>query len=434
MRSNEDSEEETPDTLSRRDFLRHSVRTGAMAGLSIPLLSANAALADPLRPAKPKEPQIKQRNRLGSTGLVVPDISFGSWALKGDDSIVRHALDRGVTHFDTARDYGKGEAELSLGRALKGDRPRVTIATKYAVRAHEDADDMMANLEKSLRRLQTDYVDIFINHAVNDLERARNPEWLKFTARAKEQGKMRACGFSGHAGNLAECIDVALDERLVDCILVAHNYASMPGFWEMGLRLKDRFTGGFDFVAYQSEIPRLLAKAKKKGVGTLVMKTRRGARYNDLSRFQQDGASFEQAAFRWVLSDPNVDGLVVTMGSHEAVDRFVAASGWRPPSTADTRRLLEYERVNEGQLCQQGCGDCASACPAGVDIAEVLRTRMYDVDYREPELARAEYARLERSASACLACVDQACQAACPSGLDLPSMTREAHARLGSQV
>ncbi len=408
--------------LSRREFLVRS----AWMGLAVPLLPARAGAA-----TDDDRPRIRRRSPLGRTGMEVPDISFGTFSLDGDEDRVRHALDLGVTHFDTARDYTNGESERTLGRALAGSRDRVTITTKAVLGADASADEMMSHLEGSLSRLNTDYVDVFMNHAVNDVERVRNPAWVEFTTRAKEQGKIRACGFSGHAGKLAECIDAALDEDLADVLLLAYNYASMPGYWERALRFKDRFTGGFDFVAYQSEMPRLLAKARAKGVGTLVMKTRRGARYNDLESFQRDGATYEQAAFRWVLSDPNVDGLVVTMNSREEIERFVAASGWKEPTAADTLDLLRYEAANAGQLCQQGCGACVGACPAGVAIGEVLRTRMYALDYHEPEIARQEYARIGGAASACLGCADRPCQSACPGALDIPSLTRETHRLLG---
>jgi hypothetical protein len=66
-----------------------------------------------------------------------------------------------------------------------------------------------------------------------------------------------------------------------------------------------------------------------------------------------------------------------------------------------------------------------------VAIAEVLRTRMYDVDYGDPALAREDYARLGDGASACLRCAHQACLGACPYGLPIPELTVDAASRLG---
>ena len=104
-----------------------------------------------------------------------PSLGFGAWAVGGgpgwgtpDDesdrlSAVARALERGVTFFDTAPTYGDGASESLLGRALRHERARVAIATKVGPR-----DDPRASLEASLRRLQTDYVDLVQLHETGD--------------------------------------------------------------------------------------------------------------------------------------------------------------------------------------------------------------------------------------------------------------------------
>ncbi len=89
----------------------------------------------------------------------------------------------------------------------------------------------MATLEGSLRRLRTDYVDIYFNQAVNDVQRLKNPEWAACVAQAKRQGKIRATGISGHAGNLIACLDYALQAGSVDVILTAYNFGQDPKFY-----------------------------------------------------------------------------------------------------------------------------------------------------------------------------------------------------------
>jgi predicted aldo/keto reductase-like oxidoreductase len=143
--------------------------------------------------------------------------------------------------------------------------------------------------------------------------------------------------------------------------------------------------------------------------------------------FESGGATFAQAAFRWVLSGGYVDSLVVTMTDRRQVDEYLGASGWVPPSRADVRLLARYEAKNGATQCRYGCGDCASACPQGVPISDVLRTRMYAEDYGDLPLARSEYAALGAGAAACLTCAHRACTAACPHGLDIPTLTTRAH-------
>jgi predicted aldo/keto reductase-like oxidoreductase len=398
--------------FDRREFLRRSALAGA--GVGILPLAAGAALAAqaPLR--------IRREPTLGRTGLRVSDIGFGSFALDGDVLLVRHALERGIRYFDTAESYQDGRSEQTLGKALAGQRDQVVLATKTSAAANASRDSLMRSLEASLRRLRTDRVDLYFNHAVNDLARLQNPEWPEFVSRAKAAGKLRASGMSGHGGRLIECLEYALEQALVDVVLVGYNFGQDPSFMQ-------RFTRDLDFVAVQPELPRVLRKARANGVGVIAMKTLRGAKLNDMRPFEAGGATFAQAAFRWVLSSGNVDSLVVSMSGRGQVDEYVAASGWEPPARAELDLLERYEARNGSAQCRYGCNACESACPVGVPIADVLRARMYAEDYGQLAQARGTYAALGSAASACLSCAHRACTGACPHGLDIPQLTARAH-------
>ncbi|HVN29125.1 MAG TPA: hypothetical protein VMT64_11590, partial [Candidatus Binataceae bacterium] len=178
-----------------------------------------------------------------------------------------------------------------------------------------------------------------------------------------------------------------------------------------------QFTHNFDFVAIQKDLPRVIKKAKAKGVGVIAMKTLRGARLNDMRPYEKDGATFSQAAFRWVLANQDVDALIVTMTSNAQVDEYLGASGARAVAAADIPLLQRYEFINSQSQCRNGCGICESACPYGVEIGEVLRTRMYAVDYGDLRFAREEYALLGKGAEACLTCAAKPCATACVYGL-----------------
>ncbi len=106
-----------------------------------------------------------------------------------------------------------------------------------------------------------------------------------------------------------------------------------------------------------------------------------------------------------------------------------------PPEEIDdevVRRLLaRYEERNARSQCHTACGGCQSACPEGVPIADVLRTRMYAEDYGDADFARREYALLEGSAAACASCSHQACASSCPFGIPIPELTRPLHGWLG---
>lgn len=394
--------------VDRREFLRF----GAAAALGI---GASGAGAQPA-------PGIQRYARLGRTGLQVSDISFGS-ASMSDPALVRHALSRGINYFDTAESYRWGSSEEAIGVALKGRRNDVLIASKTKAGSGDSKTEMMTALEKSLKRLQTDRVDVYFNHAVNDVARVQNPQWREFTELAKRQGKIRFSGVSGHGSSLVNCLDHVIDHDLADVILVAYNFAQDPGFY-------DKLRHTFHWAAIQPDLPRVLDKASKKDIGVIAMKTLMGARLNDMRAFEQPGATFSQAAFRWVLSSPRVDALVVSMNTVAEIDEYVAASGTARISGTDLELLERYALRQSGRYCQSACNDCAGSCPSNVAIAEVLRTRMYDVDYGDALLARTEYAALGKPADVCLSCTTQSCLKACSKGIPIAEYTRDAAARL----
>jgi hypothetical protein len=395
--------------LDRRELLRRSLALG--------LAPALLPLAGRAQPGASENPRVRRRVALGKTGLELPDIGFGSSSLSRDPQLVKYAFALGITYFDTAESYQDGASEETIGRAFKNQRDRVLFASKQSAGAHTKRAEMFEKLEGSLRRLRTDHIDVYFNHAVNDPARLRNDEWREFVSRAKQQGKIRFSGMSGHGGRLVECLDLALEQKLVDVVLVAFNFGQDPAFHQ-------RFTGSLDFVARQPDLPRVLAKARAQGVGVIAMKTLRGARLNDMRPYEGAGATFAQAAFRWIFSTGLADALVVTMKSPMHINEYLGASGWTGLHPADAGLLRRYARRTERTQCRYGCGDCASACPAGVSIPDALRARMYAFDYEEPGLAREALAEAG-GAAACLSCDGAPCASACPHGVAIPELTRE---------
>lgn len=402
--------------IGRREFLKR----GVLAGVGVSILPLAGAAAASVEAAA----SVHRYATLGRTGLKISDISFGSSRLTaGKEDLVRHAFDCGINYFDSAETYTGGESETTIGNALKGKRDKVYLTSKTITRGDQSRETMMIALEGSLRRLQTDHVDVYFNHAVNDLARLKNPEWHEFVLKARDQGKLRFSGMSGHAGNLAECMDYAIDSGQYDVILCAYNFGQAPSFYQ-------RFTRNLDIIARQPELPRLVEKARRHGVGIVVMKTLMGARLNDMRPYEYGGATFSQAAFRWVLSNPNVDALVVSMTSRQLIDEYLGASGARAASAEDLMLLNRYVSLNGDSQCRPACNVCADACPYGVPIADVMRTRMYARDYGDLRLARSEYGMLSANAAACLNCDAKPCAGACPYGIATEVLLAPTHRML----
>ena len=400
-----------PVEIRRRDLLG----AGALGAASL-LVPGSAG-------ASASEPRVRRYVPLGKTGLEISDISFGSSRMR-DPKAVRHAYERGVNYFDSAEGYKGGDSETAIGEALHDVRDKVFITSKTKGGADDTRQVLMEALEGSLKRLRTDHVDVYFNHAVNDTARVANPEWAEFTELAKKQGKIRFRGLSGHAGRLVECIEYGLDNELLDVILAAYNFGQDPAFYQ-------KFLTTFDFIALQPGLPKVLERAHAEGVGVVAMKTLMGARANDMRPYERDGGTFAQAAFRWVLSNPNVDALVISMNDAELIDEYLGASGTSKLSRNDLELLGRYADRNGAGYCQHACGVCEGSCPAAVPISEVLRTRMYASDYGDLALAREDYGKLGRDASACLSCDGSPCAGACPNGIDISHRARETHRLLG---
>jgi hypothetical protein len=145
------------------------------------------------------------------------------------------------------------------------------------------------------------------------------------------------------------------------------------------------------------------------------MKTLKGAHHSHLAEFTPtERESFAQAAFKWVLSNDDVSGLVVSMSRFEQVDEYLFASG-QAPAAADVALLEKYDGLVSRSYCRPGCGACLGHCPHDVPIDDVLRFRMYFEGYGREKEAMRLYAALDpaRRADHCLGCAAP-CAKACP--------------------
>lgn len=149
--------------------------------------------------------------------------------------------------------------------------------------------------------------------------------------------------------------------------------------------------------------------------------------------FSSHGEPFQPAAFKWVLSYPEISGLVVTIKSISQLDLYLSASGQKL-ETADLKTLDRYAQRYSREYCRTGCNECQAGCPFGVEIATALRYQMYFRDYGLEKRAMESYARLGKNAVACIDCDGELCARACPYGLRLRALLRETHETLSFTV
>ena len=355
---------------------------------------------------------IKSYRRLGRTNATVSDISLGSGQIN-DVAVARRAMERGITYFDTAPDYADTASERVLGEAMKGQRDKIFLATKFCVADGHLPNDtpvpkIMEAVEGSLRRLQTDHVDLIHIHSCDRLDRLLAPNIHEAFDRLKQQGKVRFMGVSTHTPNLEEVANAAIDSGRFDVMMLAYHFGMWPSFGH------------------------ILEKAKAHDVGIVAMKTLKGAKHTNLANFRDEAGVYSQAAFRWVLSNPNVSCLVISISTHQQVDEYVYASGTAPRPT-DVALLQRYDQLTAGDYCQPHCGRCLDKCSYELPINDILRYRMYFKDYGREKEGMRLYAKLERNAAACIGCAAP-CANTCPIGVAIPDKMLDTHRLLSFPV
>jgi aryl-alcohol dehydrogenase-like predicted oxidoreductase len=209
--------------LSRRRFLQTAALTGAAAVVPVAAEAQAASRATAATESRLPNPIVPNfagdyggaslpnfqvpKRAMGSTGLQVSIIGMGGYHLgtvgtqDEANNMVAKALDHGINFFDNAWEYHKGTSEERVGTALKGKRDQAIVMTKVCTHGRKK-DVAMRMLEESLRRLQTDHLDVWQVHEViyyNDPEKAYETDGvLEALTAAKQQGKVRFVGFTGH--------------------------------------------------------------------------------------------------------------------------------------------------------------------------------------------------------------------------------------------
>ncbi|MCZ6783904.1 MAG: aldo/keto reductase [Proteobacteria bacterium] len=357
-----------------------------------------------------KGSRVQGYRRLGRTGWEVSDIVMGTGPLdrENGERIVKVALERGINYIDTSPDYSAAGSEGAVGRGLRGvDRSQLFLATKFCTPTGHlppgtPVKTYVENVEGSLRRLGTDYVDLAHVHSCDEIDRLMDPNLHEAFDRLREAGKVRFLGFSTHTPNLVQVVNAAVDSGRFDVMMVAYHH----GIW--------------------SQLGEVIDRARREqDMGVVAMKTLKGAKHNGLAGFREQADAYSQAALKWVLSNPSVSCAVISMFKLQHVDEYLVASG-ATPTSRDLALLREYDRQILGSYCVPHCGACLESCPENLPIHDVLRHRMYFEDYGWEKGAMSHYAALERNAEVCAGC-SAPCLGSCPVGIPIQERMIGAH-------
>jgi uncharacterized protein len=292
-------------------------RRGGAPNPVVPNAPSGAAAPDFQSPKRP----------MGKTGLQVSILGMGGFHLgtvAGQNEVndmVAKALDHGINFFDNAWEYHKGMSEERLGTALKGKRDRAIVMTKVCTHGRKK-EVAMQMLEESLTRLKTDHLDVWQVHEVvyyNDPEKCYAADGvLEALTQAKQQGKVRFVGFTGHKN---------------PSIHLAMLHGGFP-FDTIQMPLNP-----FDYH-YRSFQQQVLPVAAERGMAVFGMKSMGGS-----GEMISSGALTPTEALSYAMSLPGVSTTISGMDSLGVLDQNLAIlRAFQPLSTEQISGLREYAK------------------------------------------------------------------------------------------
>ena len=257
----------------------------------------------------------------GRTGIPVSILALGGWHLglprteRESTRLVHAALDGGITFMDNAWDYNEGVSEIRMGKALVGRRDKVFLMTKACPHGR-DARTAMRHLEDSLRRLKTDYLDLWqIHEVVFDDEPARYfapGGAVEALDRARQQGKVRFVGYTGHKDPDLHLQMLAYDYPWDSCQLPLNCFDA----------------------TFRSFEQRVLPELNRRGIAAIGMKSLGGD-----GRAVKARVVTPQEAIRYTLSLP-IATLVSGIGTMRVLRQNLAIAQNFRPITARQRQAL----------------------------------------------------------------------------------------------
>lgn len=294
--------------FTRKEFIKTSsmgaLATGLIAGSPVNLLAGTGKLAE---------------TTLGKTGIKMTKLGIGAPRIQ-EPNVLRYGLDGGITFIDTGRRYANGKNEEMVGEVIKGRRKDFVIQSKIPFSADFGKEKLSSetissrlrkefnkSLEESLKALHTDYIDIMLFHDGGKNDFLYHDAVLESFAKAKQEGKILASGFSFHS-NMIKHLKRHNEDPQYDVFMVCFN----PH-------------GGFsrnskDTLWDQEMMIRELTRASEQGTGVIAMKTCLGGPY----QCEDDNEATYPGAVKWVFKQPYVHAAVVAMANFQQLDDHFA--------------------------------------------------------------------------------------------------------------
>lgn len=329
------------------------------------------------------------------------------------------AIDLGVNYLDTAYPYHGGTSEDFIGRTLQGEyREKVKLATKLPSWKIEKTEDFDYFLNEQLKRLQTEQIDFYLLHTLNQatwskIERLGVLPWLE---KARADGRIAYLGFSFHdeLSVFKSIVDAYQDW---DFCQIQYNY------------IDQSYQAGKSGLRYAAE----------RGLGVVIMEPLRGGRLVDPPDKVQAlwATACEQRspvdwALQWLWNQPEVSLVLSGMSTMEQVEENAVSasrSGVGSLLKSEVELVAQVKKTYEGYAlipCTR-CGYCIP-CPEGVDIPRILHLYNDGLMFDKMERSASDYIRFvpdENKADLCAVCGE--CQEKCPQDIPIPDWLEKIH-------
>ncbi len=330
-----------------------------------------------------------EKIRLGKTGLMVSRIGFGGIPIQKPSEeeairLVQDSLDRGVNFIDTSRVYTTSEERIGI--AIAGRRADVLLATKSVGRT---PDAILADLDQSLKNLQTDYVDLFQFHNVSteqDLKVVLEPGGpLDAVRKARDQGRIRHIGITSH--RLTVALE-AVKSGAFETVMIALNFVNSEAADE------------------------LIPLARKNDVGIIIMKPMAGGMLDNPA-----------LSFKYLNAFPD---LLVLVGIAEMgeMEQNISLLDFKGDLTEDERSEMERIREELGNGFCRMCNYC-QPCPQKIMISAIMYTEVALKRFDPKRIFEGDWDKFMNTIPDCIDCGE--CEKRCPYELPIRERIRAAY-------
>lgn len=336
--------------------------------------------------------------------------------------MLHSAIDQGINYIDTAWTYHGGESEPFTGKALKnGLCEKVYLATKLPIWLIESKDDCDKYLNEQLERLQTDHIDFYLIHGLDESRWQKTLDYnvIDFLEKAKKDGRIRFYGFSFHDHlNVFKKIVDAHDWQFCQ---IQYNY------------MDENFQAGTDGLKYATD----------KGIDIVVMEPLKGGKLakkipDEVERFleiRNINTTSAKLGLRWLWDKPEISCVLSGMSTMEHIEENCQIADAMVPYSLSTNekaviRMIRDILLERSKVECTTCGYCLP-CPEGVNIPLILQVYNDLHIYGDEKRAKQYYnifVREEYRADKCIECGE--CLSKCPQKIEIIDALKDAHKAL----